>query len=62
MEKYGFGKRYDECMNAFLKVRDALLESQDNFALAKAFSKPVKWYGEHSTAQVIKILRAEANE
>lgn len=54
-------KKYEENMKAFLKVRDLLLENQEDFVLARAFKKPVKWYGEHSTAEAIKILRAEAN-
>lgn len=53
--------RYEENMNAFLKVRDKLVESGEGFALARAFKKPVKWYGEHSTAEAIEILRTEAN-
>ena len=53
--------KYEEHMNAFLKVRNELLENQEDFALAIAFHKPIKWYGEHSTAEAIKILKAEAN-
>ena len=55
-------RKYEENMKAFLKVRDELLENGEDFALAVAFHKPIKWYGEHSTAEAIKILRVEASE
>ena len=54
-------KRLEEATKAFLKVRDYFLETQEDFALAKAYSKPWKWYREHATSEAIEILRAEVN-
>lgn len=51
----------EESERAFLKVRDYFLETQENFVLAKAYSKPWKWYIEHTTSEAIEILRAEVN-
>lgn len=45
---------------AFLEVRDILAEKHEDFALARAYKKPWKWYREHTTQEAIKILRAEA--
>lgn len=41
--------KLEEAEKAFLKVRDYFLETQEDFALAKAYSKPWKWYREHTT-------------
>lgn len=54
-------KKYEENMKQFLKIRDILLKNGEDFVLAKAFKKPVKWYGEHDTSEALKILRAEVN-
>lgn len=51
---------YKEHMRNFLKVREFLRASGENFALAMAFHKPVKWYGEHSQAEAVKLLREES--
>lgn len=53
--------KLEESQKAFLKVRDYLLKNQENFALARAYKKPWKWYREHTTDEAIEILRAEAN-
>lgn len=52
--------RLEEAKKAFFKVRDILTEKHEDFALAKAYKKPWKWYREHTTQEAIKILRAEA--
>lgn len=52
--------RLEEARKAFLKVRDILTEKHEDFALAKAYKKPWKWYRKHTTQEAIKILRAEA--
>lgn len=44
----------------FLKVREFLRASGENSALAMAFHKPVKWYGEHSQMEAVKLLREES--
>lgn len=46
---------------AFLKVKDYLLKNQEDFALAKAYKKPWKWYREHTMQEAIEILRKEVN-
>jgi hypothetical protein len=45
---------------AFLEVRCILTEKHEDFALAKAYKKPWKWYREHATQEAIEILRTEA--
>ncbi len=54
-------ERFEQHKNAFLQVRDYFTKTGENFALAKAYKKPWKWYGERTTQEAIKILRAEAN-
>lgn len=51
--------RLKEAKKAFLEVRDILTEKHEDFALAKAYKKPWKWYREHTTQEAIEILRAE---
>lgn len=53
--------KLEEAQKTFLKVRDYLLKNQEDFALAKAYSKPWKWYREHTTDEAIEILRAEVS-
>lgn len=53
--------KLEESKKAFLKVRDYLLKNQEDFALARAYKKPWKWYREHTTQESIEILRAEVN-
>ena len=53
--------KLEEARKAFLKVRDYLLKNQEDFALARAYKKPWKWYREHTTQEAIEILRKEAN-
>ena len=50
-----------EAEKAFLKVKDYLLKNQEDFALAKAYKKPWKWYREHTMQEAIEILRKEVN-
>lgn len=51
---------YKEHMRNFLKVREFLRASGENSALAMAFHKPIKWYGEHSQIEAVKLLREES--
>lgn len=51
---------YEEHFKAFLKVRDTLAERKETWALVRCYHKPVKFYGEHSLEEAIKILKAEA--
>lgn len=53
--------RLEKSKNNFLKIRDILLVNHENFALAKMYKKPWKWYREHTTQEAIEILRKEAN-
>ena len=53
--------KLEESTKAFLKVKNILLQNQEDFALARAYKKPWKWYREHTTQEAIEILRAEAN-
>ena len=52
--------RLEEAKKAFLEVRDILAEKHEDFALARAYKKPWKWYREHTKQEASKILRAEA--
>lgn len=51
--------RLEEAKKAFLEVRSILIEKHEDFALAKAYKKPWKWYREHTTQEAIEILRSE---
>lgn len=51
---------YEEHMQNFLRVREFLRASGEISALAVAFHKPVKWYGEHSQMEAVKLLREES--
>lgn len=51
--------KYEEHKRAFLQVREILINMNENFALAKAFKKPVKWYGEHSVEEAVTLLISE---
>jgi hypothetical protein len=53
--------KLEEAQKAFLKVRDYLLENQEDFALARAYKKPWKWCMEHAEKEAIEILRKEVN-
>ena len=53
--------RLEEANNAFLEVRDILAEKREDFALARAYKKPWRWYREHTTQEAVNILIAEAN-
>lgn len=52
--------KLEEAKKAFLEVRRILTEKREDFALAKAYKKPWKWYREHTTQEAIEILIAEA--
>lgn len=54
-------EQYENHKKTFLEIRDLFLQNQENFALARAYKKPRKWYGEHTTEEAIEILRKEAN-
>ena len=47
---------------AFLEVRDILQIKGEMFALARAYKKPYKWFGEHTTQEAVDILIDEAND
>ena len=55
-------EQYENHRNTFLEIRDFFLKNNERFALAKAFRKPLKFYGEHTKTEIIKILRAEVNQ
>lgn len=40
-------EQYENHKKTFLEIRDLFLQNHENFALAKAFHKPMKFYGEH---------------
>lgn len=54
--------RLEEAKKAFLEVRRILTEKHEDFALAKAYKKPWKWYREHATQEATEILRTEAKD
>ena len=53
--------KLEQHTKAFLEVRDALESIGEMFALARAYKKPYKWYGEHTTQEAVDILIEEAN-
>ena len=53
---------YEEHMQNFLKVREFLRASGEISALAVAFHKPVKWYGEHSQMEAVKLREESEGE
>lgn len=52
--------KFEEHRKTFLEIKKILSENKEYFALAKAFKKPFKWYGEHTKSEALEILRAEA--
>lgn len=52
-------EKYKKHYNNFLKVRDKLKEQRDFSSLAKAFKKPLKFYGNHTIQEAIKILKTK---
>lgn len=52
----------EQYKKAFLEVRDILQSMGEMFALARAYKKPYKWYGERTTQEAVDILIAEAND
>lgn len=61
MEGGIFMTKLEQHTKAFLEVRDILENMGEMFALARAYKKPYKWYGEHTTQEAVNILIAEAN-
>ena len=53
--------KHEENVKNFIKVRDALNNSENMAAFRLCWKKPYKFYGEHSSTEAIKILKAEAN-
>ncbi len=54
-------EQYESHRKTFLEIRDLFLKNHEDFALAKAFHKPMKFYGEYTKKECIEILRKEAN-
>lgn len=52
---------YIEHVNNFLKVMEILRSQNNSFALARAFKKPMKWYGQYTVQEAVEILQAEAS-
>lgn len=55
-------EHFEDHKRTFLEIRDFFLKNDENFALAKAYKKPWKFYGEHEKNECIRILRKEVNE
>ena len=55
-------EQYENHRKTFLEIRDLFLQNHENFALAKAFHKPMKFYGGHTKNECVEILRKEANK
>lgn len=53
--------KLEQHQKAFLQVRDTLQNMGEMFALARAYKKPFRWYGEHTKEEAVNILIAEAN-
>lgn len=53
---------YEGHVNRFLKVMEILQSQNNNFALARAFKKPMKWYGQYTVDKAIEILKMEERE
>lgn len=52
---------YIEHVNNFLKVIEILQSQNNSFALAGAYHKPFKWYGQYTVQRAVEILQAEAS-
>lgn len=53
-------EQFEQHKERFLQIRDYFTRTGEYFALAKAYKKPWKWYGERTKQEAIEILRAEA--
>lgn len=53
-------EKFDICQKNFFEVREKLYEMGEEFAVAKAYKKPWKWYIEHTIDEAITILIQEA--
>lgn len=54
--------RLEEATKKFLEVRKILDGKGENFALARAYKKPLKWYKEQSVSVAVEILEQEAKQ
>ncbi len=54
--------RLEEATKNFLEVRKILDSKGENFALARAYKKPWKWYREQSVSKAVQILEQEAKQ
>ena len=55
-------EHFEDHKRTFLEIRDFFSKNNESFALAKAYKKPWKFYGEREKNECIKILREEASE
>lgn len=55
-------ERFNICKHNFLEVRKKLYEMGEEFAAARAYKKPWKWYREHTSEEAIKILIQESKQ
>lgn len=55
-------EKFDLCQKNFFEVRKKLYEMGEDFAVAKAYKKPWKWYREHTIDEAVALLIQEANE
>ena len=53
---------YEDHVNKFLKVMEILQSQNNSLALARAFKKPMKWYGQYTVDKAIEILKIEGRE
>lgn len=53
---------YGDHVNKFMKVMEILQSQNDSFALAKAFKKPFKWYGQYTIQEAVEVLKIEGGE
>lgn len=52
---------YEDHRNKFLQARNILQSQHNGVALAKAYHKPLKWYGKYTVEEAVKILQTEAS-
>ena len=49
-------EQYESHKKTFLEIRDFFLKNQEYFALAKAFHKPMKFYGEYTKKECMEFM------
>lgn len=54
-------EQFEQHKERFLQIRDYFIRTGEDFALARAYKKPWKWYGSQPVQKSIEILRAEAS-